>query len=572
MSGTQIAKAWVGIEPSASGLTGKLEKELQPLAKAGDDAGDKAGRGFAASFRKHEQGLADFGKKALIGATALGVGLFGAARAAGDLSAAIAANEQVLGSASRAVQSWAANSVESVGLSKRAALEAATSFGQLGKVAGLAGQDLVPFSTNLVTLAADLAAFANVPADQAVQDLQAAFQGSTETMQKYNVFLNETELKAALFRATGEQVTGVLTSQERVLATNAALWEQTGDIQGQAARESEGLARAQDNAKASLENAAASIGRTAVPAVSSLLGFVAKGAEGFASFDEATGGAASRIAIFATAGLGVAGVAATVASKVGGLVDTFRNMSRNGRLATAALGGVGLALGAGVLAYGLYTASKNKAKAATDTFLAALKAEADGLENASGEAIAYALANEQVQATAKAAGISNQDLARFIRGDTVPAVRDLLEAAQGTQGAGRFLFGANEVDDLAKLSKQLGVSTDDVLKFVDVLGLQRGAFDTASTQFELSTAIIAETTGETAGAAKAADGLGKAFTLAGLSASAAADGLGAVDGKARGTHRIMVDTAGVLGEMGSEFEMARDKASAFTAPLEAVFG
>ena len=103
---TEIAKAWVAIEPSAQGITGKLEKELSPLAKAGDDAGDKAGKGFVSSFRAHEKGLADFGKKALVGAAALGVGLFGVAKAAGNLSAAIAANEQVLGSASQAVQDF----------------------------------------------------------------------------------------------------------------------------------------------------------------------------------------------------------------------------------------------------------------------------------------------------------------------------------------------------------------------------------------------------------------------------------------------------------------------------------
>lgn len=359
--------------PSARGVQSALERELdKPAAKAGESAGRSFGDRFKSSTGKS---LDEFGKTALIGAVAFGAGLLGVSKAAGNLDAALAANSQVLKGSAVDVQRWADTSVESVGLSERATLQAATAFGQLGKVAGLTGQPLATFSIDMVKLAADMSAFADVPAAQALDDLRAAFAGSTETVQKYNIFLNETELKAALFRATGEQVTGVLTAQQRVLATQAALLEQTADIQGQAAREAGSLQRAEDNLRASFENTAASIGTSTLPAVTGLVNGLSSGVGAVGSLNDATGGLVGGFLLVGTAALGSGGSIALASDKVGKAVGGFRNLSRTMQTTSIAAAGITAAVVAGFAIYDNWRRKQEAIRARTDEVATALGAQ-----------------------------------------------------------------------------------------------------------------------------------------------------------------------------------------------------
>ena len=131
----ELATAYVSLVASAKGIKASIDKELSPLEQSAKEVGDKAGKSFESSFSK-QANLTDFSKKGLAATAVLSAGLFKAADAAGGLEAAMAANVQILGDASNEVQDWAKTSVDSVGLSERAALDAATSFGQLAKIAG----------------------------------------------------------------------------------------------------------------------------------------------------------------------------------------------------------------------------------------------------------------------------------------------------------------------------------------------------------------------------------------------------------------------------------------------------
>lgn len=458
---SEIATAWVQIVPSARGMAGNLEKELTPAATK---AGDTAGKGFAARFEAQTgKSLGDFGKTALVGAAALGLGLAGVTKAAGGLSAALSANQQVLGDSSKAVQEFASNSVEAVGLSERATLQAATAFGQLGKVAGLTGDPLASFSIDMVKLAADMAAFADVPADQAVNDLRAAFAGSTETVQKYNIFLNETELKSALFRATGEKVTGVLTAQQRVLATQAALLEQTADIQGQAAREADGFARAGDNLKASLENTAASIGASTLPAMTGFLNLVTAGIGGVGDLDDATGGLIGGLLLVGTAGLGAGGGIALAVDKVSKAITTFRAMSSAAQTASIATAGIAAAAVAGFLIYDRWRQKQEAIRARTAEVATALQtqtretwAAAEAAAGASGEIDGFAVAQRALSAALTGTGEDGEKLTNALGAlglaadeslgvltsvslDSDAALRQLAEAAGLTAAEAEFV-------------------------------------------------------------------------------------------------------------------------------------
>jgi len=292
--------------------------------RAFEDTGRAAERELGKAEAKIDRvggSLTRFGAGALAASGIAAGGLFTLAESAAEFSASVAANEQVLGESSRAIQEWAEDSVEAAGLSEQAAIDATTSFGSLAKTAGLTGQEVAGFSTDLVELAADLAAFKDVSPEQVLQDLQSGFAGSTEVLRKYNIFLDDASLKAAVFRETGEEVTGTLTTQQKIIAINSELYRQSADAQGQWARESDGLIAQQAQLKAELENLQATIGAGVLPVVNELVGTLTNAAAAFNSLDPAV---QSGVGTFATYATGVAGVGGAL-SLASGQAIKFRN-------------------------------------------------------------------------------------------------------------------------------------------------------------------------------------------------------------------------------------------------------
>lgn len=391
----ELATAYIALVPSAKGIEAKLKSEMVPPAeKVGRDAGEKAGAGFRERFQRQLGGidLADVGRKGLAATAVLATGMFAAASAASSLEAAIAANVQVLGDASVGVQRWAKTSVEAVGLSERAAVEATTSFGQLAKVAGLTGDDVSGFSIEMVQLAADMAAFKDVGVDVALADLQSGFAGSTEVLRKYAIFLDDAGLKAAYFRATGEEVTGTLTAQQRVIATHAEIMRQSADMQGQWSRESDGLAARQAKLKAEFENTAATLGSALLPAFTALVGGVSDVVGIFGRLNEETGGAVAKVVGFGTVALGAVSATAYLSAKVSDLATKFRAMSTGMQGATA---GLGIFTAAAVVGYsaGAYFAQQRTERLTQSIADLTRATDAQALD-AFGQALVSALAGD----------------------------------------------------------------------------------------------------------------------------------------------------------------------------------
>lgn len=391
MAGRTLATAYVQLQPSFRGLQKSLDSE-------GRQAGDQFSKSFERSTSKS---LTNFGAKATIGAGLLGAGLLKTAEAAGNLQAALAANEQVLGAASASVQQWARDSVEAVGLSERAALEASTTFALFGEKMGLTGETLGGFSADMVELAADLAAFKDVAPEQVIQDLSSAFAGSTETMTKYGIFLQEAQLKQTLLAETGERVTGVLTPQQRLIATHYALLDQSATMTGQWARESDSLAATQAKAKAEVENAAAAFGEAFLPAAAEAFNLIGDGVGKFADFNGATGGAVAELSVLGVGLLGAAGGVSLVAGKASSAVSKFRSMSTAMQRTTLAAGGITAALTVGYAIWSTYQERQAIAQARIDDATQALVTQtqeawsnAEAMASAGGAVDGVAVANE----------------------------------------------------------------------------------------------------------------------------------------------------------------------------------
>ena len=232
---------------------------------------DKGVKEAQKAFGKLTPGLASAGiaMTALAGASvAFGVS---AVKAASDFNETISKTEVVFGAISAEVKDFAKTAARELGISRTAALNAAATFAIFGKSAGLAGKELSTFSTDFVRLAADLASFNNTSVDEAITALGAALRGENEPIRKFGVLLNDAALKAAAMELGIYRGTGALTAQQKVLAAQKVIYEQTGDAQGDFTRTSGGLAGQMKILSATVDDVKTNLGRALIPVVQTVV-------------------------------------------------------------------------------------------------------------------------------------------------------------------------------------------------------------------------------------------------------------------------------------------------------------
>jgi phage host-nuclease inhibitor protein Gam len=199
--------------------------------------------------------------------------LRGAVSDAVDLNEAINRSNVIFGSASQSIQSWANTAATGIGQSSSAAIGAASNFAVFGRAAGLTDQELIDFSTTLVSLASDLASFQNTTPQDAITALGSALRGESEPIRRYGVLLDDATLKnRAMAEGIRDTTDGALTPGERVLAAYKEILAQTSVQQGDFARTSEELANQTRILNAEFENLSAEIGTVLVPATLQLIG------------------------------------------------------------------------------------------------------------------------------------------------------------------------------------------------------------------------------------------------------------------------------------------------------------
>ena len=177
---------------------------IAPIVSTFDNAGvrkatkafDKLQGAAKASFGKIA-GAAKVAATAVAGIGVVGVaGALKAIDAASDLEEAISKAGVLFGDGADEIERFAEGAAKALGQSKQEAIDAAATFAIFGKSAGLAGDDLVGFSTDFVELASDLASFNNTSPEDAVQAIGAALRGESEPLRRYGVLLNDATLKA----------------------------------------------------------------------------------------------------------------------------------------------------------------------------------------------------------------------------------------------------------------------------------------------------------------------------------------------------------------------------------------
>jgi hypothetical protein len=193
--------------------------------------------------------------------------------AASDMEETISKIGVVFGNSAREIEKFAATAAKDIGQSKQQALDAAATFAIFGKSAGLSGQALVNFSTDFVKLASDLASFNNTTPEDAIMAIGAALRGEAEPLRRYGVLLDDATLKAAAMEMGIYSGSGALTAQQKVLAAQKVILEQTSLAQGDFARTSDGLANSQRQIEAAVKDAQAQLGQALLPVMLQLATF-----------------------------------------------------------------------------------------------------------------------------------------------------------------------------------------------------------------------------------------------------------------------------------------------------------
>jgi hypothetical protein len=171
----------------------RLEVEVTANTKAAEKGLDE----FSGKADKSSGGMKAL-KAAVVGfGASAAVGIAGkAVMAASDLNETVSKTGVVFKDQTGQVTGYAQQMADKFGLPKAAVLDAASSFGLLGKAAGVQGPQLANMSTGLATLAADATSFYNVPLEQALADFGSALSGESEPVKKYGVLMNEAAVTA----------------------------------------------------------------------------------------------------------------------------------------------------------------------------------------------------------------------------------------------------------------------------------------------------------------------------------------------------------------------------------------
>jgi hypothetical protein len=123
--------------------------------------------------------------------------------------------------------SWVTAPLGDMTLAGNQTVTGAKTFGIFGKAAGLAADENVLFSKELIALAADLASFNNTSVDDAITALGAGLRGENEPLRRFGVLLDDATLRAKALEMGIYDGNGSLTAQQKILAANSAIFEQT---------------------------------------------------------------------------------------------------------------------------------------------------------------------------------------------------------------------------------------------------------------------------------------------------------------------------------------------------------
>jgi hypothetical protein len=268
---TRLSADISGLEKGLKAATKDIEKATKQFESMGNDLKksqsfmDKYGDSIESAGRK----MSLFVSVPIAGFLAKGV------QGASALNEAINKTDVVFGESAKEIHSWAQGAAQSVGLSQKAAEQAAGSFGNMFTQIGFTRDETVKMSKGIVGLAADFASFHDADITQVIEAQSAAFRGEYDSLQRFLPLINAATVEQRAMELTGKANADALTAQEKAAAVYKLMLEGAGPAVGDFARTSDSAANAQRRLKAETENASDRVGSQLLPQVQKVENFLA---------------------------------------------------------------------------------------------------------------------------------------------------------------------------------------------------------------------------------------------------------------------------------------------------------
>lgn len=192
-------------------------------------------------------------------------GALDSVQAASALNEAMSKSDAVFGAGSASMKRWAAGAADAFGQSKRQALEAAGTFGNLLQAFGIGAPKAQAMSKAMTELASDLASFNNTSVDEAIQALRSGLSGETEPLKRYGVAISDARMRIELMSQGVTKLGSTLTPLQKTTAAYSLILKDTTLAQGDFKRTADGLANTQKTVAAQMEDASAEIGDKLLP-------------------------------------------------------------------------------------------------------------------------------------------------------------------------------------------------------------------------------------------------------------------------------------------------------------------
>lgn len=260
-------------------LFGSTDESLQIVIKARDDASKviKKTEKSAVSFRKRIDSLQPTFRKMAIGGTAafaaIAAGANSAIGKARDFEEESNKFAVVFKDVSKEAQAMADTLNKSYGLSTLQSKRLLSSTGDILTGFGFTGKAALDLSSNVNTLAVDLASFTNAQggAEAVSSALTKALLGERESLKTYGIAIQEADVQAELLAMGMDELTGEALRQAKAEATLAIAFRQSKNAVGDYARSAGTLTQTQKELAKTIEDTQIAIGTTLAPILNDIL-------------------------------------------------------------------------------------------------------------------------------------------------------------------------------------------------------------------------------------------------------------------------------------------------------------
>lgn len=169
---------------------------------------------------------------------------------------------------SKEIDTWSSNLLNAYGLSELSAKKYSSTMGAMLKSSGVADDEMRSMSKDLTQLAADMASFYNLDADEAFNKIRSGISGETEPLKQLGINMSVANMQAFALSKGITKSYSAMSQAEQMTLRYQYLMSVTADAQGDFSRTSGSLANQQKLLKENLSQLAAKIMTGAIPALS----------------------------------------------------------------------------------------------------------------------------------------------------------------------------------------------------------------------------------------------------------------------------------------------------------------